>query len=174
MSSSAACTADGGTFEWEIKSKVLTQMLNAKNGQKWTSKIFKISGLDFALKVYPNGKNKTLQNSFMVFVKLVKWPVGVESIILCKSQFCKQTMTTVTSIVTYTQTETSKGWLNNILLLSDLLNKNMKCLTIGVNINILCIKYNESSSLYFNKTLNNINNINYNDENDNKAYDMSN
>eukprot|EP01084_Bolivina_argentea_P003637 6836_1 len=70
-------------------------------------------------------------------------------------------MTTVTNIATYTQTSTSKGWSNNILLLSDLLNKNMKCVTIGVNIKILCIKFNESSSLYFNKTVNNINSINY-------------
>eukprot|EP01084_Bolivina_argentea_P125936 223061_1 len=170
MSSCAEC----GTFEWEIKSKVLTQMLNAKNGDYWASKTFTIAGFDFELEICPNGYVKEQKDSFKVFVKLMRCPVGVESIVLCKSQFCKQTMTTVTNIATYTQTSTSKGWSNNILLLSDLLNKNMKCLTIGVNINILCIKYNESSSLYFNKTLNNINNINYNDENDNKAYDMSN
>eukprot|EP01084_Bolivina_argentea_P021004 39011_1 len=136
-----------GVFEWAIDSRLLNTMLNARNGWHYESKVFRIADIPFQLEVYPNGRTKEQIGYFLVYVDIVSWPTWVESMFVCKSQYCSVTGSHYTCIVKYSQNANCIGHPTTLSLLSEI-RYNTLPLYIGTSINILQININQNATLY--------------------------
>ena len=142
-----------GSFDWQIEGQFLREMLNANIGHKCTSDTFKIDNLQFRLEAYPNGDGRGRYGSFLFFLRLTPWPSDIETIRLCQTLYCRQTMVSHTGISTFAENSNAKGWPNRTMLLSDL--KVFHCINIGVSINLLHVT-NKLLSLHHNYQVDNI------------------
>ena len=63
-----------GEYKWAIDGSLLTDIINAKNGQYFTSNKFKIGQITWIIELCPNGYKKEHVGSCMVYLKLISMP----------------------------------------------------------------------------------------------------
>ena len=132
-----------GTFEWIIDNEILQQMKKAEQSQRFPSKKFKISELDWLLDVYPCGNADDRVGNFEVFLRLLLLPRKWKDIILCFSLHCNETLCSKTSVATFNDVDHSWGWPIDTMRLSDIQSLNRLSLTTSIRINKIILKDNE-------------------------------
>eukprot|EP01084_Bolivina_argentea_P098168 176452_1 len=69
-----------GEYEWNISGNKLSQMMNAKNKEKFVSDTFEMGSMNWCIKVCPNGSKDNDVGAFKVFLKLLSSPQQQQSI----------------------------------------------------------------------------------------------
>eukprot|EP01083_Nonionella_stella_P055343 146000_1 len=90
-----------GEYSWIIKGDVLTQILGAKNEQKFTSETFTMASLNWCMDTYPNGHKDNNIGSFKVFLKLLSLPPKGTKVIVCRRIYCQETESSYTCMTSY-------------------------------------------------------------------------
>ena len=81
-----------GSFTWNITdSSTITNILSASNQQLFESDPFTMAGLQWTLKLYPNGDEKGREGIVDVLLKLESMPPELVSIVCSRVTSCNQT-----------------------------------------------------------------------------------
>ena len=131
-----------GNNTWTIDNKKLIhRILNAKVGELFESKPFKMAQLLWTIRLYPNGNNNNSKGSVKIFLKLVSMPHTLSQIILSYTTCDPLSMSTSTAMDIYLKNGDSKGWLNRSLILKEWKQcNNLSIIQIVVSVNIIKIK----------------------------------
>eukprot|EP01084_Bolivina_argentea_P113943 202967_1 len=99
--------------------ELVNKILNAKNGEEFTSDVFTIGDLNWQIELNPNGWNQSTVGAVGVFVKLITLPSSWKNVTIMRSIQSPQTQSSYTRLATYIKNGQSKGWPDYTLRLEE-------------------------------------------------------
>ena len=127
---------NSGYYDWCINDKeLLDSMMNAKNGDEFTSDVFIMCNLKWRIEINPDGWNKSTKGSTDIFLNLLSFPDAVSKICAFFTISSKQTATQFSNSKAFTKKKHTPGF-SKILRFPDLQKLNLAQWNIVVSINI--------------------------------------
>ena len=128
--------------------RILTKILNAKNGQEFKSNKFTIGQITWQIRLFPNGTDKESIGSCDVYLKLISMPSSWKEITITLTIKSIQTYSSYTHMNTCKIGE-SFGWPSYTLSQSELRDGNFNGIDFFISIKILKIIYVDSNDIIY-------------------------
>ena len=140
---------DSGQYSWVINGTLLQAMLNASNGQTFTSHIFQIGHLNWQIEACPNGYKKDQIGHFNVYITLLSCPNKWKSLTVHRRIYCEETESCSSNISVYKK-DKSMSWPSGTLLLNEIKHLSLTQIKLTVRISILKITKADNGIVYQN------------------------
>ena len=134
---------DRGTYKWQVDQKMLKSMKIADQGRFFSPPAFKVAGLTWQIKAYPNGESAEKAGFFNIFLKLMTMPKSWKYIMCSRRVHCEQTKASDLDHRQYGN-GTSNGWKNNMMAFSEIASLNQLSFTFEIMITKIVLKENDT------------------------------
>merc|ERR1719464_2061520 len=98
-----------GSYSWNIGGQLLSDVLSAKVGDRFSSEVFPIASLQCQLKLCPNGNKAQFHGFCRLFIKIVSMPSAWSAVTICRCISAPQTDSKETRIARCRAGD-AKGW----------------------------------------------------------------
>ena len=130
-------------FTWQINTDLLQQMKMSKRKQKFTSKIYNISELNWVIVVHPNGIRDTDAGNFFVALKPLSIPNNWSHTVLSCNISCPETLSSFSCMEIINSSTVGIGWFTDTMRLSEIQSLNQLSLIISIRINRIALNNNK-------------------------------
>eukprot|EP00484_Ammonia_sp_Unknown_P001513 CAMPEP_0197020312 /NCGR_PEP_ID=MMETSP1384-20130603/1085_1 /TAXON_ID=29189 /ORGANISM="Ammonia sp." /LENGTH=581 /DNA_ID=CAMNT_0042447917 /DNA_START=34 /DNA_END=1776 /DNA_ORIENTATION=- len=140
---------NAGRFIWNIDSKLLHAMLNARTGKVFISDVFEIAKLKWRIECCPNGDEAKSAGSFLVGLRLLTMPDQWKQIKLQQRAEIPQTNTSNTAIASCDREHLGWSWPPKRCLLSEVQAMRLQQMKIKISLKVIEIVATKADHVLF-------------------------